>query len=64
MADLLINNQQLKASVQGIIRGAKVVKSYPVGDIYTTELQLNFEDVYTIYQANQQRKTIKDVSYF
>jgi hypothetical protein len=64
MADLLINNQQLKASVQGIIRGATVVKSYPVGDIYTTELQLNFEDVYTIYQANQQRKTIKDVNYF
>jgi hypothetical protein len=64
MADLLINDQQLKASVQGIIRGAKVVKSYPVGDIYTTELQLDFEDVYIIYQANQQRKTIKDVRYF
>jgi hypothetical protein len=64
MADLLINDQQLKASVQGIIRGAKVVKSYPVGDIYTTELKLDFEDVYIIYQANQQRKTIKDVRYF
>jgi hypothetical protein len=64
MADLLINDQQLKASVQGIIRGAKVVKSYPVGDIYTTELTLDFEDVYTIYQANQQRKSIKEVTYF
>jgi hypothetical protein len=64
MADLLIEDQQLTASVQGIIRGAKVVKSYPVGDVYTTELQLNFEDVYNIYQANQSRKEIKDVTHF
>jgi len=64
MADLLIEDQQLTASVQGIIRGAKVVKSYPVGDVYTTELQLNFEDVYNIYQANQNRKEIKEVTHF
>lgn len=64
MADLLIENQQLTASVQGVIRGARVVKSYPVGDIYTTELALDFEDVYNIYQANQNRKEIKDVTYF
>ena len=36
MGDLLIQNNNLKASVQGIIRGAKVMKSYPVGDTYTT----------------------------
>jgi len=64
MADMLINNQQLQASVQGLIRGAKVVKSYPVGDTYTTELQLNFKDVYDIYQANLYRKEIKNVTYF
>lgn len=64
MADLLIEDQQLTASIQGIIRGAKVVKSYPVGDVYTTELQLNFEDVYNIYQANQNRKEIKEVTHF
>lgn len=64
MADLLIEDQQLRASVQGIIRGAKVVKSYPVGDVYTTELLLDFEDVYNIYQANQNRKEITDVTYF
>jgi hypothetical protein len=64
MADLLIEDEQLIASVQGIIRGAKVVKSYPVGDIYTTELQLDFEDVYNIYQANQNRKEIKEVTHF
>jgi len=64
MADMIIENQQLAASVQGLIRGAKVVKSYPVGDIYTTELQLDFKDVYEIYQASQNRKEIKEVQYF
>lgn len=64
MSDLLINDNQLKASVQGIIRGAKVVKSYPVGDTYTTELQLNFKDVYEIYEANNTRQEIKETSYF
>ena len=64
MADLLIEDQQLMASVQGIIRGAKVVKCYPVGDVYTTELLLDFEDVYNIYQANQNRKEITDITHF
>ncbi|MBL4899324.1 MAG: LPP20 family lipoprotein [Colwellia sp.] len=64
MADMLISNQQLSASVQGLIRGAKVVKSYPVGDTYTTELQLDFKDVYEIYQASLNRKEIKGVQYF
>ena len=45
MADMLIDNQQLATSVQGLIRGAKVVKSYPVGNIYTTELQLDVKYV-------------------
>jgi hypothetical protein len=64
MADMLIENQQLTSSIQGLIRGAKVVKSYPVGDTYTTELQLDFKDVYEIYQASMNRKEIKDVEYF
>tara|TARA_R110001583_G_scaffold47264_2_gene148082 strand:+ start:726 stop:1193 length:468 start_codon:yes stop_codon:yes gene_type:complete len=64
MADMLIENQQLTSSVQGLIRGAKVVKSYPVGDTYTTELQLDFKDVYEIYQASLNRKEIKEIQYF
>jgi len=64
MADLLIDNHQLNASVQGVIRGAKVIKSYPVGDTYTTELSLDFKDVYQIYQSSQNRKEIKNVRYF
>jgi hypothetical protein len=64
MADMLINNQELTSSVQGLIRGAKVLKSYPVGDTYTTELQLDFKDVYELYQASSNRKEIKGVQYF
>jgi hypothetical protein len=47
-----------------VIRGAKVVKSYPVGDSYTTELILDFKDVYEIYLSASNRQEIKDVSYF
>lgn len=64
MADLLVDDHQLSSSVQGLIRGAKVVKSYPLGDTYATELQLDFEDVYHLYQASQNRREIKDVTYF
>lgn len=64
MADMIIENQKLAASVQGLIRAAKVIKSYPVGDTYTTELQLDFKDVYEIYQASLNRKEIKEVQYF
>ena len=64
MSNLVIDNQQLRASVQGIIRGAKVVKSYPVGDSYTTELRLDFKDVYEIYNASSNRQEIKKTSYY
>ena len=64
VANLLLENQHLAASVQGVIRGAKVVKSYPVGDSYTTELSLDFKDVYYIYLSMARKKEVKDVQYF
>ncbi len=64
MADLLVENHQLSASVQGVIRGATVIKSYPVGDTYTTELSLDFKNVYDIYLSNQRKSSIKDVKYY
>ena len=64
MADLAINNDNLKSSVQGVIRGAKVIKSYPVGDTYATELSVDFKDVYDLYLASMKRKKIKDVNYY
>lgn len=64
MADLLINNQAMNVKVQGIIRGARVIKSYPTGDTYTTELSLDFKDVYDIYAVMNIEKEIKEVNYY
>jgi hypothetical protein len=64
MSNLIVDNQKLRTSVQGIIRGAKVVKSYPVGDTYTTELSLDFRNVYDIYSASSNRQDIKEMSYY
>ena len=64
MSDLLVDNNQLSASVQGVIRGAKVVKSYAVGDTYTTEMSLDFKEVYDIYLAFKRDKVIKSVNYY
>ena len=64
VADLLLEDQSLVAKVQGIVRGARVVKSYPVGDTYTTELSLDFAEVYQLTQATSRRKEIKDVKYY
>jgi len=64
MSDLLIKNKQLSASVQGVVRGAKVIKSYPVGDTYATELSLDMKDVFDIYQATEIKSKIKKVQYY
>jgi len=64
MSNIIVNNQQLQASVRGIIRGAKVMKSYPDADTYTTELYLDFKDVYDIYLASSRQKEIKKIEYY
>jgi len=64
MGDLLVEDNKLNASVAGVIRGAKVKKSYPVGDTYATELTVDFKDIYDIYLASMRRKEIKDVKYY
>jgi hypothetical protein len=64
VADFLVENQSLNASVNGVIRGAKVVKSYPVGDTYATEMSLDFKDVYELYMASSNAKEIKEVKYY
>jgi hypothetical protein len=64
MSQLLLGKHEVSASVNGIIRAAKVVKSYPVGDSYTTELSLDFKDVYDIYLASSPKREIKNVTYF
>ena len=51
--DLIISNSSLTASIEGLIRGARVVRSYPVNDeIYATELELDYEELYLLYNSS------------
>jgi hypothetical protein len=65
LANLVLTNTQLKATVQGVIRGARVIKSYPVGDdSYATELELDFGLVQDIYLSTAKPKKINKVRYY
>jgi hypothetical protein len=65
LANLVITNTELKSSVEGVIRGARVIKSYPVGnDTYATELELDFARVYDIYLSTAKPQRVKSVKYY
>jgi hypothetical protein len=64
MQQALLGNDQLKASLQGVIRGARVVKTYPVGEFYATEMELDFRLVYDLYQNAQPVRRIQSVKYY
>ncbi|MFC3186737.1 LPP20 family lipoprotein [Shewanella intestini] len=64
VSDWLLSDDHVKASVSGIIRGAKVVKTYPSGEFYVTELSLDFKQVWNLYQQQNRPRKIKDVTYF
>ena len=65
LSSLVVNNETLRASVEGVIRGARVVKSYPVGeDTYATELELDMHRVYDIYLTTAKPRRIKDIKYY
>lgn len=65
LANLVLTDTQLLASVQGVIRGARVVKSYPVGnDSYATELELDFGLVHDLYLSTAKPKKVKKVRYY
>lgn len=48
VSDLVLGNEDLQASVYGIIRGARVIKSYRMDDTYVTEMELDFREVYRV----------------
>lgn len=64
MSDWLLNSDTVSANVSGMIKGAKVVKSYPAGDMYVTELELDFAQVWNLYQQSNRPRKIKEVTYF
>ncbi|QYJ79865.1 LPP20 family lipoprotein [Shewanella acanthi] len=64
VSEWMLTDDNVKASVTGIIRGARVVKSYPAGDHYVTELELDFAQVWQLYQQQSRPQRIKEVTYF
>ena len=58
------SDDKLRSRVEGVIRGARVVKSYPVGDTYATELELDMKLVYDLYRINTRPRKIKKVEYY
>ncbi len=65
LANLVIVDTQLQASVEGVIRGARVIKSYPVGEnSYATELELDFSQVQDIYLSTAKPRKVKKVRYY
>lgn len=65
LANMVLSDSDLKASVEGVIRGAEIVKTYPVGeDVYATELSLDFQKVYDIYLSTARPRRIKEITYY
>ncbi|CAM3545668.1 MULTISPECIES: LPP20 family lipoprotein [Pseudoalteromonas] len=59
----IAQNDGLKSQVNGLVRGAKVLKSYAVGDTYATELELDMKRVYDLYITQVKPQKIKKISY-
>ncbi|MBT3135865.1 LPP20 family lipoprotein [Alteromonas sp. ALT199] len=65
LSRLVVDSETMRASVEGIIRGAEVIKTYPVGeDTYVTELSLDMQRVYDIYLSTAKPRRVKDVKYY
>ncbi len=50
-ANMMQQSSSLEAKIKGLVRGARVVRSYAQDNIYTTELQLDTQTLHQIYQV-------------
>ncbi|WP_199612033.1 LPP20 family lipoprotein [Flocculibacter collagenilyticus] len=64
MQNLVSRNDNLKTKVNGLIKGAKVIKTYAVGDTYATELELDMKQVYELYRVSNKTRRVKKVSFY
>ncbi|RZF93003.1 LPP20 family lipoprotein [Pseudoalteromonas sp. N1230-9] len=60
----IAHNDQLQSKVQGVIKGAQVIKTYAVGDTYATELQLDMKRVHDLYIGEIKPREVKKVTYY
>ncbi len=54
----------LSSKVGGLIKGAKIVKTYSVGDTYATELELDMKKVHELYISAIKPRKVKRVIYY
>ena len=64
VADMMVQNDQFRTQVSGLIRGAEVVRSYPVGDYYATELRIYFERLHNLYISTARPQRVRNVIYY
>lgn len=62
--DMMLLNDSFRAQVSGVIRGAEVVRSYPVGEYYATELRLDYEQVHNLFIATTRPTQVSRVLYY
>lgn len=62
--DLVMGDEQIRASVQGVIKGARLIKSYPLDGVYITELELNLRDLYRVRAFTNGQTRIIDSKYY
>lgn len=62
--DMMLQDDQFRSQVSGVIRGAEVVRSYPVGEYYATELSLDFEQVQNLYIATTRPTKVSRIFYY
>jgi hypothetical protein len=64
LQNMVARDDKMRSRVEGVIRGARVIKAYPVGDTYATELELDMKLVYDLYRINSRPRNIKKVEYY
>tara|TARA_Y100000588_G_scaffold139598_1_gene153488 strand:+ start:45462 stop:45878 length:417 start_codon:yes stop_codon:yes gene_type:complete len=64
VANAIAGDDVLQARVQGVIRGARVKRSYVVGDSYATELELDMKLVHDLYITQSKPRKVKKVTYY
>ena len=64
VADMVLGQETLKTQVDGVIRGAKVVRTYQVGENYATEMELDMKLVNLLVWGQNQPRQLKQVHYY
>jgi len=64
VSDWKVSAENMVVSVKGVVKGAKVLKSYAVDNHYITEVSLDYQTIWHLKQNQKPRKIIAEVEYF